>query len=80
MKTAIEELLIQFWIVSTGVNARIYSKMNIIKYTSKNPRTEPRILLTDLIMGMDATKSSIEAMICNAILTAKKIIANAIAL
>src|SRR5699024_6449475 len=62
------------------VNAKIYKIINRIRYTSTNPNIEPPSLIMECKIGKYVTKLSMDAIICNTILVAKKMMANAIAL
>src|SRR5699024_2292108 len=80
INNAIFELSIHDWILATGVNAKINKIINNIKYTSKKPNNAPSVLFIAFKIGKAATKSNIEAIICNAIFTAKNITAKEMAL
>src|SRR5699024_2150743 len=75
-----EESFIQDCTPAIGVNAKIYKIINRIRYTSTNPNIAPPSLLMECKIGKYVTKLSMDAIICNTILVAKKMMANAIAL
>src|SRR5699024_5268833 len=66
--------------VNNGISAAINSRINKIKYTSKNPKTLPNKVFKVRKIGNLAKKSNIDAIICKTTFTAKKIMAKETAL